>query len=72
MSGPSGLYTDPFSNTSDDYGHLYGHSGQNSPYEPMLSSHPQHVNVSFFPLSLYLSCADLIPSRCLHPSRALF
>jgi hypothetical protein len=49
MSGPSGGYTDPFFSTGGGYGHLYGHSGQSSPYEPMLSSHPQRVDVSFCP-----------------------
>jgi hypothetical protein len=56
MSGPSGRYPDTFFNTSDDYGQLYGHSGQSSPYEPMLSSHPQHVDVSFCPINVFVSC----------------
>ncbi|KAF8261938.1 hypothetical protein EI94DRAFT_1809604 [Lactarius quietus] len=56
MSGPSGHYTDTFFNTGDDYGHpYYGHSGQNTLYDP-LSSYPgpQHIDtLSSLPGSVF-------------------
>jgi hypothetical protein len=57
MTGPNGCYTEPFFNTSDVYGHFYGHNGQGSPYEPMPSSHPQHFDVISC-LYLHICCAD--------------
>lgn len=37
-------YPDLFLNTNEDYDHLYG---QSNSYEPVLSSHHPHVEVSF-------------------------
>jgi hypothetical protein len=54
MTGPSGRYLDPFFSSSDDYGHLYGHTGQNLSYETMLPT--QHIDVRFFSLSAFVLC----------------